>query len=70
MEARVGSQTYSYPVSVTVTDVLEPPGKPKVTIEAPETDGHTTLEVRWTVENTGPDTLYYLLLYCESAQCQ
>ena len=61
-----GVQTTALAVTVDITNVQERPGRPAVTIEVPDTNGHTTLHVRWTVANTGPP-LSYILLYCISA---
>ena len=62
------AKTTALPVTVNITDVQEPPGKPVVTVTVPDTNGHTSLHVRWTVENTGPPATYNLL-WCVSADC-
>ena len=57
-------------VSVTVTDVNEPPGKPtSVSVSPPSTDGHSKLNVTWTApSNSGkPAISGYTVRYCYTA---
>ena len=57
-------------VSVSVTDVNEPPGKPtSVSVSPPSTDGHSKLNVTWTApSNSGkPAISAYTVRYCYTA---
>ena len=54
-------------VTINVTDVDEPPGKPDApTVEPASTDGHNTLSVSWNAPyNTGPVINSYTVEYCK-----
>ena len=58
----------SLSVTVIVTDVDEPPGKPEVPTVAPASiNGRTTLAISWTApDNTGPAIIDYDVAYRES----
>ncbi len=67
VRASDGSLSASRSVTVTVTDVNEPPLKPTgVTVEAAATNGHTKLDVGWTApNNTGRPALEgFRVEYC------
>ena len=56
-----GGLTATKDVTINVTDVDEPPGKPDApTVEPASSDGHNTLTVTWTAPtNTGPELTSY-----------
>ena len=59
-----GGLTANITVTINVTDVDEPPGKPDVPTVAAKTGTHDTLTVTWDApDNTGPDITSYAVQY-------
>ena len=62
------SKSSTRAVTVTVTDVNEPPGAPTgVSVSAPSSQGHERLSVSWTApSNSGPALSGYDVQYCKT----